>query len=64
LSLRIDLDLRQVGELLMDAGIPGVRGADKKRRLSVSAVDQSMLDAVTRQPARLDSPWTLRSWHQ
>jgi AraC-like DNA-binding protein len=56
LSLRIDLDLAQVGELLMDVGTPRPRGADQRRGLAVSAVDPPLLDAVTRLLGLLDTP--------
>jgi AraC-like DNA-binding protein len=52
LGLRIELDLGQIGEILMDADVPGPRGASPSRGLAVSAIDLPLLDAITR-PLRL-----------
>jgi AraC-like DNA-binding protein len=56
LSVRIDLDLGQVGEVLLNADIPGPRGAASGRGLAVSAIDPPLLDAVTRLLRLLESP--------
>jgi AraC-like DNA-binding protein len=56
LSVRIDLDLGQVGEVLLDAEIPGPRVALPGRGLAVSAIDPPLLDAVTRLLRLLESP--------
>ncbi|SIO29615.1 transcriptional regulator, AraC family [Singulisphaera sp. GP187] len=56
LSVRIDLDLGQVGEVLLDAEIPHSRDSAPRRGLAVSAVDPPLLDAVSRLISLLESP--------
>lgn len=56
LGVRIDLDLGQVRDLLMDAALPETRPAAPGRGVSVSAIDPPLLDAVTRLVALLESP--------
>ena len=56
LSLRLGLDMRQVGEFLMDADLPALAQAPPARGLTVSVTDPPLLDAVTRLVALLDRP--------
>lgn len=56
LSLRLDLDLAQVGEILLEVGPPDRQGTDQRRGLAVSEVDPPLLDAVVRLLALLDNP--------
>jgi len=55
LGLRIDLDPRQLGELILAAGPPETDGRPQ-RGLGVSPVEPSLLDAVVRLLLLLDSP--------
>jgi AraC-like DNA-binding protein len=56
LSVRIDLDLVQVRDLLIDADFAGARLVPSARGVSVSKIDLALLDAVTRLVALLGSP--------
>jgi AraC-like DNA-binding protein len=56
LGLRIDLDIAQVGEIVMMADAPVPRGAAPGRGLAVSAIDPPLLDAVIRLVRLLESP--------
>lgn len=57
LSLRIDLDLGQAAEVLMDARLPeSAHSGPPGRGLVVSAIDPHLLDAVARLVALLETP--------
>lgn len=58
LGLRLDLDMAQVGEILMDVAVlgPGPAAAAPRRGLAVSAIDPALLGAVTRLMGLLDAP--------
>lgn len=60
LSVRIDLDLGQVREILLDAEPPDTPPASPARGLSVSATDAPLLQAVTRLVALLECPGDIR----
>ncbi len=56
LGLRLDLDMGQVGEFLMDAAVAAPDLAAPGRGLAVSPIDAPLLGAVTRLVALLDTP--------
>lgn len=56
LGVRIDLDLGQVRDLLLETAIPGPPLGPLSRGVSVSTIDLPLLDAVARLIALLESP--------
>ncbi len=56
LGLRIDLRPGQIGELMMEAGLPSAAHRNTERGLFVSRLDSALLDAVLRLLRLLENP--------
>ena len=56
LSLRLDLDLEEIGRLLLELGDRGAVPVPADRGLFVARMDEPLLDAVLRMVKLLDSP--------
>jgi AraC-like DNA-binding protein len=56
LGLRLDLDVKVIGELIQDESLPPARHADPSRGLYVNRLSATMLDAVLRLLRLLDTP--------
>jgi AraC-like DNA-binding protein len=60
LALRLDLDPRQIGALIMEAGLSAPGNDQLGRGLVVSRIDTHLLDAVVRLLRLLESPQDIR----
>jgi AraC-like DNA-binding protein len=56
LGLRIDLDIKQLGTLIVEAGLPGVASEQTRRGLFVSRIGTPLLGAALRLMRLLESP--------
>ncbi len=59
LCLRMDLDLEEIGRLLLELGDRGEAPVAADRGLFVARMDESLLDAVLRMVKLLDTPSTI-----
>ena len=56
LGLTIELDFNEIGSLILEAGLPSPPDSSKQRSLFVSALDEELLNAVTRLVCLLKKP--------